>query len=1125
MNEQMYKILIIDDSAEDRVTFRYYLEKNKEVRYEFLEAELGDEGLEICRAEKPDCVLLDYNLPDSDGLSVMREINADPLNPEFPIVLLTGSGSEVIAVNALKNGAQDYLVKGKITPEDLHLSIQKAIETVKLRNEKLQALADLRQSEARLKLGIRVADFAVIEVNYSNNTTHLSKDGARLFGFGDEEMTVPRERVHQTFHPDEKDELEKLIEKSLDPNGDGWFEKDHRIVLENGETRWLSVRKQIFFDRKSNPPRPTHGILAAQDITPRKKAEEQLRLYEKVVVNTKDAVMITEAEPIDSPGPRILYVNPAFTEMSGYTPEEVIGQSPRILQGAKTDRKQLDKIRAALTNWESVRVELTNYHKDGTEFVVEFDINPVADENGWFTHWVSVQRDVTERKRSEIRLNESKQLLQGTMDALTSHIAILDKNGVIVSVNEAWRRFAIENNFQAENFGIGQKYFETYNPQDVEAYDRHADRAVEGLRKVTNGEIESFVLEYPCHSNNEECWFVMRVTCFNRASDELRVVVAHENITTRKIAEDKLRVSEERLSLAMKGANIGTFDWNIKTDEIIWSHEIEEASELTTDDFNHSFEGLIKLVHPLDREILQSRIEEGFKVGEYECEFRLLKGDGTIRWVLGKGRVMYDETGEPARLLGVDIDITNRKLTEEKLRENQIFTERIIETAPSVIYTFDLNTKTQTFVTKQAAAILGYTFEEYKEISADIFRRFMHPDDTAAAKVHFEKIKRANSEEVFELEYRMRHKSGEWRWFRSRDMVFKRGENGEAQEILGVALDITERKNIAEKLRESRERMEATNTNAPIGIVETTLDGKYLSVNDEFCRITGYTKDELLKLNLKDLTHTEDFPLNFKLFQRLVAGKLPSFQSEKRFVRKDGSEVWVEDKRTLLKHADGKPSYVVGAVIDINERKKAEDLLRRNHDTFFNLIENAPFGIYIIDSEFKLMQISKGSRKVFSNIESPLGRDFTEVIRILWEEPFASEVISRFRHTLDTGEQYRAAASTEQRGDIEETESYDWKIERITLPDGNFGVVCYFYDLTERLQFEEKLRESEERMRLVLNAAKIGIWIYDFADENIFWSPEHYEIFETQEFDGTIGGFFEFVHPDDVADVWSQFNN
>ena len=155
-----------------------------------------------------------------------------------------------------------------------------------------------------------------------------------------------------------------------------------------------------------NPAGEISGMVAViTDVTAQKIQTEQLRLLQSVVVNTNDAVVITEAEPIDFGGPKILYVNEAFTAITGYQPHEVLGLTPRILQGEKTDRAELAKVRIALCRWESVTVEVINYRKDGSEFWNEFSLVPVADHNGFYTHWIAVQRDTTRRKQlDQIRL-------------------------------------------------------------------------------------------------------------------------------------------------------------------------------------------------------------------------------------------------------------------------------------------------------------------------------------------------------------------------------------------------------------------------------------------------------------------------------------------------------------------------------------------------------------------------------------------------------------------------------------------------------------------------------------------------------------------------------------------------
>ncbi|MGQ9897558.1 MAG: sensor histidine kinase [Acidobacteriota bacterium] len=160
------------------------------------------------------------------------------------------------------------------------------------------------------------------------------------------------------------------------------------------------------------------GFTRGKNITAQKQQDALPRQLEVVLAQMHDAVLITEAWPIDAEegGPRILYVNPAFERMTGYTYAEVIGKTPRFLQGPRTQREALKKLRSALEQWQPMRVELINYRKDGREFSVDITLSPVTDPDGRVVYWVSLQRDTTEEKalvaKLEALLAERQVLLQ-----------------------------------------------------------------------------------------------------------------------------------------------------------------------------------------------------------------------------------------------------------------------------------------------------------------------------------------------------------------------------------------------------------------------------------------------------------------------------------------------------------------------------------------------------------------------------------------------------------------------------------------------------------------------------------------------------------------------------------------
>jgi PAS domain S-box-containing protein len=186
------------------------------------------------------------------------------------------------------------------------------------------------------------------------------------------------------------------------------FEHEYRsVVRQNRTSRFEAFFAPLdaWFDVNAYP---TEDGLAVyfQEVTARRRAAEQLRLLETAVSRLNDVVVITEASPINAPGPRIVFVNDAFERLTGYNRAEVMGKSPRMLQGPGTQRAELDRIRAALEHSLPVRSELINYTKTGQEYWIELDIVPIADETKGFTHFVAVERDITERKRAEGKILE-----------------------------------------------------------------------------------------------------------------------------------------------------------------------------------------------------------------------------------------------------------------------------------------------------------------------------------------------------------------------------------------------------------------------------------------------------------------------------------------------------------------------------------------------------------------------------------------------------------------------------------------------------------------------------------------------------------------------------------------------
>ncbi|MBC7445934.1 MAG: PAS domain S-box protein, partial [Polaromonas sp.] len=196
-----------------------------------------------------------------------------------------------------------------------------------------------------------------------------------------------------------------------------------------------------------------------RDLTDEQAAQAQLRLLDASISRLNDMLLITEAEPVNEMGPRIIFVNAAFERHTGYSREEALGQSPRMLQGPLTQRRELDRIAAALKKWQPVRAELINYTKSGQPFWVELDIVPVVNAQGWYTHWVSVQRDITERKRAEQALIDSEQRYAALFASAPVSMWVQgSKNREFLAVNQA----------AVQDYGYAEREFLSMTLADVQ---------------------------------------------------------------------------------------------------------------------------------------------------------------------------------------------------------------------------------------------------------------------------------------------------------------------------------------------------------------------------------------------------------------------------------------------------------------------------------------------------------------------------------------------------------------------------------------------------------------------------------------------------------------------------------
>jgi PAS domain S-box-containing protein len=267
---------------------------------------------------------------------------------------------------------------------------------------------------------------------------------------------------------------------------------------------------------------------------------------------------------------------------------------------------------------------------------------------------------------------------------------------------------------------------------------------------------------------------------------------------------------------------------------------------------------------------------------------------------------------------------------------------------------------------------------------------------------------------------------------------------------------------------------------APVGYFNLDHVGIIHSVNLTGTKLLGVERGLLVHKRLDAFISDETRRQFHEFLKKVFADDLKQ-TCEAAFVTKHKSPLYVQIEAVVTESRKN----CRAVIIDITERKLAVEAASQSQKIFYDLIERSPFGTYVVDSQFRIAIMNTVSQQgAFREVRPVIGHDFAEAIRILWPEDVAVDIIGHFRHTLDTGEPYRSRDFINPRHDKVNVEAYEWELHRLMLPDGQYGVICYFYDSTKLRQVEAALRESEERYRLLAETMLQGV-VHQNADGTI----------------------------------------
>jgi len=659
----------------------------------------------------------------------------------------------------------------------------------------------------------------------------------------------------------------------------------------------------------------------------------------KAVEYAADAVVIT-----DTSG-RVQYVNPAFTTLTGYSREEAVGQNTRFLKSGRQSTAFYEELWSTILSGRVWQGDVTNRRKDGTLFDEEMRIAPVKDSKGVTTGYIAIKHDVSERRAHQQALRDSLEFAQSTIDALSSHICVLDETGAIIAVNRAWMDYGEANRPEGwdkaskadewrDCIGVGVNYLEVCRRRGGLEADEAADFA-DGIRAVLKGERKEYSREYSCHSPGVQRWFLGRVARFN-TGNLCRIVIEHIDITERRRAEQVMLESENRFRIMADSSPIGIWVTDAQGGALFINRTYREFVGRTTEQVGP--ETWKSLMHPEDAPAYFKAFSEALQNKQpFKCDGRFQRADGQWRWTASYATPRFSQEGEFQGFAGITKDITERVQTVQALRSSEERFRQLAENVREVFRIVPISVDETLYVSPAYEQIWGRGMDSIYENPAS-WLEAVHPDDREQADLMAVHQLRGDP---IEVEYRIQTPDGQKKWIRDRSFPI-RDQSGELIRSIGIAEEITERKQAEILLKQTADRLVLAASAGGAGIWDLDYVKNVLHWDEQMYRLYATTKDEfsISPEACRALVHPEDRSHMEEEMYAAARGE-KEFDCQFRIVWPDGSIRHIRANALVRWDASGKPLQIVGTNRDITAQKEAAAALHESNERLQLEIEHA----------------------------------------------------------------------------------------------------------------------------------------------------------------------------------------
>lgn len=759
-----------------------------------------------------------------------------------------------------------------------------------------------------------------------------------------------------------------------------------------------------------------------------KRMEEALRRsedqYRMILQTAMDGFWLADTQG------RLIDVNDRYCQMSGYTREELLHMNIVNLAVTNSEEDVSARMEKIMHEGED-RFESIHRRKDGSKFYVEVGVQYKAMDGGRFVVFL---HDITNRKLAEEKINSARQFLRSIQNALAASLAVLDENGTIIQVNASWRKFGAANGLKASDDGLGMNYLKVCDNAAAE----HPEAALvaQAIRSLLAGDAQETQIEYPCHDAREKRWFVVNITKF-MDGQKPRIVLAHENITDRKLAEEALRESKETFQTL----------FNAGSDAVLVHHLGEDgppgkfinANDAACKSYGYSKEELLDL-SPMQLDDPATFEQNGLPAiqrllteGSATFETLHVAKDGRKIPVEIKSEVFTLQGGRA--VMSLARDITERKEAEKKLREYQSQLE--FQNAELRKFSLAIEQSGNTIVITNTKGIIEYANPRFEETTGYSVREALgkHTRILKSGKQSREYYKELwsaiGSGQIWHGEFCNRRKDGQSYW-ESATIAPVTDPDGKTTHYIAIKEEITERKR-SESILQAHFRITQFAANHSLSeLLQNALD--------EMCALS-----ESL-IGFFHFVEADQKTLTLQVWSTHTLENMCSAEGKGNHYDIDQAGVWVDcarERRPIihndyesLPHRRGLPeghapitremvfpiirndkivavigvgnktadytqedveyvSRLADLIWEVSERKRLEDVVKENEARFRDMLENAGDIIARFDAQGVVTYVNPAAIRIMSldNQAEIIGKTYRDFI--------SQEIYERLAQTLN----------------------------------------------------------------------------------------------------------------------------